>query len=105
LRSRTDNTDLVFVDTRSREAFAEGHLEGAEWFPEEQWLSGRELWPERSLLVVVAETEESGRNQGHLFASWGYRAVLVLRGGFRAWQTAFGDRFVATGDPGPPVDE
>jgi rhodanese-related sulfurtransferase len=86
------------LDTRMREEYERGHLPGSLHCPvHELSRRERELPPRMVTMVVVGEAGSRGRAGAVFLLMAGYGNVLLLEGGFPAWEGA-----VETG-PGLPL--
>jgi rhodanese-related sulfurtransferase len=95
------------LDTRTREEYERGHVPGSLHCPVHE-LSRREkeLPPRTCTMVVVGEPGSRGRAGGVFLLMAGYGNVLLLEGGFPAWdgavETGEGAPLSSTRPPKPP---
>jgi rhodanese-related sulfurtransferase len=89
---------IRLLDTRMRADYERGHIPGSLHCPVHE-LSRREkeLPPRSETMVVVGEAGSRGRAGGVFLLMAGYGNVLLLEGGFPAWEGA-----IETG-PGLPL--
>lgn len=93
-RKHLDDPDTVFIDTRSREEYAEGHVRGALLLPdpekEEQFPTLEPLLADKSRLVLYCHGPECDMaEQVALFlAQLGYKDLAIMAPGFPAWEDA-----------------
>jgi rhodanese-related sulfurtransferase len=98
---------LWVLDTRTREAFERAHLPGSLHCPVHE-LSKRspELPPPAHTIVVVGEAGSRGRAGAVFLLLDGHGSVLLLEGGFDAWEGPVeagpGTPLSATRPPRPP---
>jgi sulfur-carrier protein adenylyltransferase/sulfurtransferase len=89
-----DGTDLTILDVRQPGEYREGHIPGARLVPMGQ-LTDRldEFDPDGSVLVYCAVGGRS-RVAAQILAGKGFKRVLNLSGGYKAWSggSAFGDQ-------------
>jgi rhodanese-related sulfurtransferase len=88
------NSSTLFIDARSREAFAEGHLPGARSLPRGEEIAGvgvlqAEVPLDTPLIVYCSgyDCTDSFELAERLIAA-GYRQVRVFEGGFPEWRDA-----------------
>ena len=106
LASAAHEPELVLVDLRKREAYAETHLPGARWLDHARLLLGEKPAPGRlpsearlsevlselgltSDSQVVAYDDEGGGHASRLLwtlNALGHHRISLLNGGFSAWQ-------------------
>ena len=80
---------LSVLDTRMREEYERGHLPGSLHCPvHELSRRERELPPRSTTMVVVGDAGSRGRAGGVFLLMAGYGNVLLLEGGFPAWEGA-----------------
>ncbi len=78
----------VFVDIRTAEEYAQGHIPQARSLPMDQIESRAQTLPKnKPLIVVCANGRSSGRAVTQLQAK-GLENVVTLNGGMAAWQQA-----------------
>ena len=86
------------LDVRPRDAYERGHVPGSLHCPvHEMSKRKRDLPPQSSTVVVVGEPGSRGRAGAVFLLVTGYGSVVLLDGGFPAWDGA-----VETG-PGRPL--
>jgi len=110
LNKNLSNKDLVIIDTRKKEAYLKGHLEGAVNYPKSSWFKGKagnipKLYntPEQfeEMFSKAGVTENSivvfysaGKDQkdfadsaSAFYTAWiyGFENVALLNGGFAKW--------------------
>jgi rhodanese-related sulfurtransferase len=98
---------LWILDTRSREDFERGHLPGSLHCPvHELSRRARELPPRAHTVVVVGEAGARGRAGAVFLLLDGHGSVLLLEGGFDAWdgpvESGPGRPLSAAHPPRPP---
>ncbi|MDQ7782529.1 MAG: rhodanese-like domain-containing protein [Desulfomonilaceae bacterium] len=93
-RKRFDDPDTLFVDTRTREEYSEGHVKRALFLPayekEEQFLTVEPLLTEDSLLILYChgpECEMAEQVAGFL-VQLGYKKLAIMSAGYEAWRRA-----------------
>jgi rhodanese-related sulfurtransferase len=86
--------EILFVDARSRAAFAEGHLPGAVSLPYEEFETAYGEVADRLVpgipLITYCEGGDCtlSHSLAHALRQGGYDDVRVLAGGFEAWARA-----------------
>lgn len=90
-----NQTDVVWVDARSAEAFARAHVPGAISLPAETWEAHVEAvvtaWRPGLTVVVYCDAATCAASQSvarRLRDELGMENVHVLAGGWQAWQEA-----------------
>ncbi len=101
LVDRRDRENVVVLDVRTSEEYAEGHVAGALWAPGGQAVQATDEYIAVRAATVVLVCD--GFVRSVMTASWlkrmGLRNVTVLAGGLPAWKDAGGS--VASGHPTP----
>lgn len=84
---------ILWVDARPEAAFLRGHVPGAVWLSEDDWSRGLmgllEIWEPDQVIVVYCDgvaCAASGQVAARLRDELGVDTVLVLEGGWEAWQ-------------------
>ena len=83
-------TDLIVLDVRTAEEFAEGHLDGAimiDFYAEDFADQLAELDPNASYLLYCRSGNRSGQTTG-IMADLGFADVAEVDGGIVAWSDA-----------------
>ena len=93
-RKYFDDPDTIFLDTRTREDYADGHIEGAYFLPadekEAQFQTLEPLLTDTSRLILYCHGPECEMaEQVALFlAQLGYKNMAVMVAGYPAWKKA-----------------
>lgn len=93
-REFLDDGETVFLDTRHREDFAEGHIKGAFSLPaseqQSRFIEIQPLLPEESRVIVYCGGPECemADKVARFLAQLGYKKVRIMRAGFSAWKKA-----------------
>lgn len=98
---------ITYIDVRSRDAYAAGHLPGARHLDAGEWKAafgdGAEAaeWttriakvlvdPDQTVIVYDATTTPSAARIWWILKYWGVDDVRLLDGGYRAWHAAGGE--------------
>lgn len=85
------NRNGVFVDVRSDEAFAEGHIQGARHLPLEKIRAGETKALEKykdAPIVFVCDHGHTSKQAATIMSKAGYEQASVLQGGMTAWKSA-----------------
>ena len=85
LSAASDLTDLQVLDVRSASDFAAGRVPRSHSYPASRW-SEQPFWPATSILVIVAADDEQAEKAAEALLKTPCRHVLVLQGGFPAWE-------------------
>ena len=82
--------EIIFIDARDEEEFAEGHIKGAILAPSTPELV--QLTPDRSTPIVTycggGECDVSMELAVELMDSWDYERIFVYKGGWPEWKRA-----------------
>ena len=82
--------EIIFIDARDEEEFAEGHIKGAILAPSTPELV--QLTPDRSTPIVTycggGECDVSMELAVELMDSWDYERIFVYKGGWPEWKAA-----------------
>lgn len=101
LRARRAEENVVLLDVRTRDEYADGHVEGAAWAPGGQAVQATDEYIAVRAARIVLVCDGGGRSV--MTASWlkrmGLPHVSVLEGGLAAWAASGGA--VETGHPDP----
>lgn len=89
--SRMDAQNIVWVDARSEQDYAQGHVTGAILLTEEKWESQLgdlfQAWQPDQLIIVYCN---AGCQASHKVADrlrdLGLEPIYVLKGGYDAWK-------------------
>jgi rhodanese-related sulfurtransferase len=83
---------IVVIDTRGPEAAKKGHIQGAVAMPLDQVVANQEQFPVDRGAYLVFYAEDTGLDKlapvVKEVASWGYRNVFILQGGYQQWARA-----------------
>ncbi len=99
-RKQFDDPNTVFVDTRSKEDYTDGHVKNAIFLPayekEEQFQSVEPLLSQDSRLILYCHGPECemAEQVATFLVQLGYKNLTIMTAGFPAWKKA-----------GYPVDE
>ncbi|MGB7432802.1 MAG: rhodanese-like domain-containing protein [Ahrensia sp.] len=80
--------DVVFIDTRSQQEHAAATIEGARHIEWREIFSRLDEVPTDSKVVLFCNTGALSAQATFGLRVMGYENVLVLQGGFQAWQAA-----------------
>jgi rhodanese-related sulfurtransferase len=89
-----DDPNTVFVDTRNKEDYSDGHIEGAVFLPahekEEQFQSVEPLLDEDSRLVLYCHGPECemAEQVAVFLIQLGYKNLVILTSGYQIWEKA-----------------
>ena len=82
--------EIIFIDARDEEEFAEGHIKGAILAPSTPELV--QLTPDRSTPIVTycggGDCDVSMELAVELMDSWDYERIFVYKGGWPEWKAA-----------------
>ncbi len=80
---------LVVIDTRGPDAAKKGHIQGAVAMPLKRIAAEKEQFPldRRAYIVLYDQGGDLGKLSpaAKTIASWGYRNVMILAGGYGQW--------------------
>lgn len=105
-----DNPDLLLVDVRSAEDYAEGHLLGAINIPLRELAQHLDLLPDldEEMVIYCGSGWRSGIGMTSL-QILGYTNVRNMKGGIKAWNSeefaTTTDEFTVEADEAPEIDE
>ena len=82
--------DAVIIDVRGSVPFELGHVRGAVWMPLGKLSERAGELPEEKLVVAycTCKAEETSLEAARLLASYGFKRVAVMVGGYPAWVEA-----------------
>ena len=101
--ARRDQATIYFIDVRTSDEYADGHIPGFRWFPGGQCV-------QRSDDVAVVKNAQvvfacDGKARATLIASWyrqmGFKEVFAVDGGTKAWAASGGTLERGHADEGP----
>jgi rhodanese-related sulfurtransferase len=88
-----DNGRVLFVDARSKQSYAEGHIPGAVSLPVDQFDGQIESFlnhylPDQPIVTYCSgRTCEDSQNLAQMLAAIGYSDISIFIDGFPAWET------------------
>lgn len=90
LHELVEKGDAVIIDVRGSVPFELGHVRGAVWMPLGKLSERAGELPEEKLIVAycTCKAEETSLEAARLLASYGFKRVAVLVGGYPAWVEA-----------------
>ena len=87
-----DSGNAVFVDARSKDSFAKGHIKGAVSLPVEEFSSLIDsffnLYPVDKHLIIYCSQRlcEENRRLAQMLLEFGFKSVSIMTDGFPVWE-------------------
>lgn len=81
----SSDKNLIIVDVREKEEFAEGHITGAQLVPLSEFQSRVNELPKDKKIVLVCLSGSRSSQAAAYMAQLGYQHVYNLTGGLSAW--------------------
>lgn len=88
----SNENDLVIVDVREKEEFAEGHIAGAQLVPLSEFQSRVNELPKDKKVVLVCLSGSRSSQAAAYLVQLGYNQVFNLDGGMSVWPFEISDQ-------------
>lgn len=87
---RAKQAEYYLLDVRTQEEYQAGHLAGAVLIPYDKLeaVAGDRLPSDGTEIIVYCRTQNRSGVSLEILATLGYKNVVLLDGGFKAWATA-----------------
>jgi rhodanese-related sulfurtransferase len=82
-----EDPKVCFLDVRSEDEFASGHVPGAQCMPLEKIEAGGDI-PRDKLVVLSCQSGRRSARAREVLAARGFENIVEMEGGFSAWASA-----------------